>query len=132
MKTEAWYKVYSFAMYSDIVLLSFKIDNLIFSFDFYCKKPPHCIISKQIGVKVLEQLVLGSTYISLKDHLSGYVFEKQNGNLVNISENKILIGVANRMRRVIKNFEYDTKENLKDQTEAFYNKIWNTKHFTKT
>jgi hypothetical protein len=130
MKTEAWYKIY-IDEYADVALLSFKIDNLVFILNLYCKKIPKRISHKQLGTKMLELLVLRSTYISLKDHLSNYVFDNLEGYKIDISENEILISTANRMRRIIKNFKYNTSENLKQQTHILYNKIWNTKHFTR-
>lgn len=130
MKTEAWYKIY-IDEYADVALLSFKIDNLVFILNLYCKKIPKRISRKQLGTKMLELLVLKSTYISLKDHLSNYVFDNLVGYKIDISENEILIGTANRMRRIIKNFKYNTSEDLKQQTHILYNKIWNTKHFTR-
>ena len=131
MKTKAWYKIYH-DEYGDVVLLSFKIDDLVFSFNFYCKKIPSKITRKQLGTKILELLVLRSTFISIKDHLSDYVFDKLIGYQVDISENKILVSTANRMRRIVQNFKYDTNHNLKQQTHTLYYKIWNTGHFTRT
>ena len=123
MKTEAWCKVCGTDV-GDIATLSFKIDDLAFIIKLYCKKIPNGIMKKQIGVKILKHLVSNSTYISINDHLSSYVFDKSYGHLVNISENQIFISTANRMRRILNNFKYDTNKNLKEQTETIYNKIW--------
>lgn len=131
MKTEAWYKIH-IDEYENIGLLSFKIDNLIFSIRFYCNNIPKKSNRKQIGTKILELLVLRSTYISLKDHLSNYVFDNLNGYKINISENNLFINTASRMRRIIKNFKYDTNKNLKQQTHILYDKIWRIKHFKNT
>lgn len=131
MKTEAWYKVWC----SDVfITLAFKIDDLVFTIRLYSIKfryinikeiPIDNIMKKQIGVKILKQLVSNSTYISIYDHLSNYVFDKLYGHLINISENQILISTANRMRRILNNFKYDTDKQLEKQTETIYNKIWN-------
>ena len=131
MKTEAWYKV---VWCSDVfITLVFKIDDLVFTVRLYSTKfrynikgiPIDNIMKKQIGVKILKQLVSNSTYISIYDHLSNYVFGKLYGHLINISENQILISTANRMRRILNNFKYDTDKQLEKQTETIYNKIWN-------
>jgi hypothetical protein len=122
MKTEAWYKVWCHDVF---VTLAFKIDDLAFTIRLYCKNIPNWMTKKQIGVKILKQLVSNSTYISIYDHLRSYVFDKSyGGRLVNISENQILIGTANRMRRILNNFKYDSSKNLEDQTKTIYDKIW--------
>jgi hypothetical protein len=124
MKTEAWCKICGTDV-ANIITLSFKIDDLAFTIKLYCKKIPNGIMKKQIGVKILKQLVSNSTYISIYDHLSSYVFDKSyRGHLVNISENQILIGTANRMRRILNNFKYDSSKKLEDQTKTIYDKIW--------
>lgn len=124
MKIEAYYRISDHYISKNFTTISFKIDNLNFVINFYCPTPGY-ICGKFIGTNVLKELVKKSTYISLKDNLSNYVFDHFHGQLINISKNEILIKTINRMRLILLNFEYDVNENLKYQTGIkLYNKIW--------
>ena len=123
-KIEACYRISDHYATKNYTTISFKIDNLKFNINFYCPTSNY-ISGKFIGTNILKRLVKQSSYISLKDHLSNYVFDHFEGQLINISENEILIRTINRMRIILMNFEYDVNDSLKCQTGIkLYNKIW--------
>lgn len=130
MKTEAYYRISDHYISKNFTTISFKIDNLNFAINFYCPTPGY-VCGKFIGTNVLKELVKKSTYISLKDSLSNYVFNHFYGQLINISENEILIKTIIKLREVLISFKYDTEIELAYQTHVIlYNKIWENENKT--